>query len=434
MENDKLGLLESVSMAIGGMIGGGIFAVLGVVATTSGTAAWLAFVAAGLIALCSGVANVALNNATDGNGGPITYIQQFTDRSTLAGMAGWTFTVGYIGTSAMYAFAFGSYFTELVGIHTVTGLPTRPLVSVSVVAVFVGLNALGAHASGRTENLLVGLKVGILLLFAFTGLYYGFRTDQLQSGFSSLGTGPLIAAAVSFVAFEGWELLLYDQESIRDPEETIRNAIYISIGVATALYAAIAVVTTSLLDASTISQHAETALAIAAEPFLGQVGFMLISAAALFSTGSAINATLFSTARFTDRLAENDLIPDQLSEEADDDEPIRELLTVGLLAAVFTAVGSLQGITSFASLTFIVIMGGMNYLAIANREATHISFLVPGLGLAGTIITIPLLLWHLYSKEFGVFLTAVGIATAVIVVEVLYFERKWILAKADDPR
>lgn len=433
MGNDNLGLLESVSMAIGGMIGGGIFAVLGVVATTSGTAAWLAFVAAGAIALCSGIANVALNNATDGNGGPITYIQQFTDRSTLAGMAGWTFTVGYIGTSAMYAFAFGSYFTELVGIHTVAGLPTRPLVSVSVVAVFVGLNALGAHASGRTENLLVGLKVGILLLFVLAGLYYGFRTGQLHSGFSSLGTGPLIAAAVSFVAFEGWELLLYDQESIRDPEETIRNAIYISIVAATALYAANAVVTTSLLDASTISQHAETALAIAAEPFLGQVGFILISAAALFSTGSAINATLFSTARFTDRLAANDLIPDQLSEESDD-EPIRELLTVGLLAAAFTAVGSLQGITSFASLTFIVIMGGMNYLAIANRRETDISSLIPSLGFIGTMITIPLLLWHLYSKEFGVFLTAVGIAMAVIIVEVLYFEREWIIAEAEAVR
>jgi amino acid transporter len=87
MSNGLLCLVESVSMALGGMIGGGIFAVLGIVATTSGAAAWMAFVAAGAIALCPGVATVALNSSIDGNGGPIAYIQQFTEQSTLAGMA-----------------------------------------------------------------------------------------------------------------------------------------------------------------------------------------------------------------------------------------------------------------------------------------------------------------------------------------------------------
>ncbi|QKY22081.1 APC family permease (plasmid) [Halolamina sp. CBA1230] len=173
-------------------------------------------------------------------------------------------------------------------------------------------------------------------------------------------------------------------------------------------------------------------LAIAAEPFLGSIGFMLISAAALFSTGSAINATLFSTARFTSRLAQNDLIPDHLSEDSDGDEPIRGLLTVGILAAGFTVVGSLQGITSFASLTFIVIMGGMNYLAISHRTKTEIRSLVPAVGFAGTVITIPLLLWHLYSKKFGVFLSVIGIVIIVITVEILYFERDWIVSEADE--
>lgn len=126
-----------------------------------------------------------------------------------------------------------------------------------------------------------------------------------------------------------------------------------------------------------------------------------------------------------------DLKPAQAEQESDDDEPIRELLTVGLLAAVFTVVGSLQGITSFASLTFIVIMGGMNYLAITNRTETELPRVVSAVGRAGTIITIPLLLWHLYSTEFGVFLTVVGTAIAVISVEVLYFERDWLVAEAE---
>ncbi|MFB6074867.1 MAG: APC family permease [Haloarculaceae archaeon] len=431
MASDGLGLFESVSMALGGMIGGGIFAVLGVVASTSGTAAWMAFVAAGVIALCSGAANIALNDELSENGGPITYIQRFTERTTLAGMAGWTFTVGYVGTSAMYAYAFGSYLTELVGLHAVAGVPARPIVSAAVVATFVGLNVLGAHASGRTEDVLVGLKVAILVVFALAGLYYGFVSNKLTTGFGALGVGPLIAAAISFVAFEGWELLLYDQDSIRDPKATVRKAIYISVVSATVLYALIAVVTTDLLTPAQIQQHAETALAIASEPFFGQLGFALISVAALFSTGSAINATLFSTARFTSRMAEQDLLPDKLDRSSGDGEPVRELLVVGLLAAAFTVAGSLQGITSFASLTFIVIMGGMNYLAITQRDSTDLSVVVPIVGLAGTLITIPLLLWHLYSAEFGVFLTVAGIAVAVIAVELLYFERDWVESEVD---
>lgn len=61
----------------------------------------MAFVAAGAIAPYSGASNIALNNATSGNSDPITYIQQFTARSTLVGMASWTFTVGYIGISGI---------------------------------------------------------------------------------------------------------------------------------------------------------------------------------------------------------------------------------------------------------------------------------------------------------------------------------------------
>lgn len=432
MSSDDLGLLETVSLSLGGMIGGGIFAVLGVVASTSGNAAWMAFVAAGVIALCSGTSSIALNNATGGQGGPVTYIQQFVGQPTIAGMAGWTLAIGYIGTSAMYAFAFGSYFTGLIGVHTFVGLPTRPLVSAAVVAVFVGLNAYGAHASGRTEDLLVGLKIAILLVFALAGLYYGFVTGQLRSGLDAVGMGPLIAAAISFVAFEGWELLLFDQERIHDPKETVKKAIYISLVTATALYAVIAIVTTNLLEPTVIKRHAETALAIAAEPFLGRVGFTLISAAALFSTGSAINATLFSTARFSGRLAQNDLLPDQFGEETETGEPIRELLFIGMLAGTFTVIGSLQAITAFASLTFIVVMGGMNYLAIGNRANTDLPVLVPIAGLIGTGIITPLLLWHLYSREFGVFLSVIGIAAVVFVVELAYFEREWVVAEIRD--
>ncbi len=420
MATEKVGLSESTAMAIGGMVGGGIFAALGVVAAAAGPLAWFAFVVAGIIAASAGYSFIRLNGLIEETTGPIGYVQQFTGNSTLAGMVGWTFVFGYIGTMSMYAYAFGGYFAELVGVHTLYGLPLRPVVSVLTVAVFVGLNVAGAHASGRTEDVLVGLKVIILLLFGLGGLYYGFSRGRISLGLSRLGVGPLIAAAISFVAFEGWELLFFDQDSIENPKATVKRAVYVSIAAATTLYVLVAIVTTNLTSAQVIQQHSETALAIAAKPFLGAIGFMLISIAALFSTGSAINATLFSSARLSKQLAAKNMLPTEI--ESSGDEPIRSLLLLGALTALFTFFGSLDGITSFASLAFITIFGGISYLAFRERENIQ-SAVIPAVGALGATATVAALLWHLFTAEIGVFWTVVAISVFVVVVELLYFER-----------
>jgi len=423
MASEKVGLPESVSMAVGGMVGGGIFAVLGVVAGAAGTLAWLAFVVAGVIAACAGYSFVRLNSLTEESSGPIAFVEQFTGRTKLAGMTGWTFIFGYVGTMAMYAYAFGGYFVELFGVHAVAGIPARPIVSLLTVAAFVGLNVLGAHASGRTEDVLVALKVLILLLVGLGGLYYGFTRGQISFGLGQFGAGPFIAAAISFVAFEGWELLMFDQDSIVDPEETVRTAIYASIAIATFLYIIVALVTTNLVEPSIIQQNSETALAYAAEWFLGQRNsIVLISVAALFSTGSAINATLFSSARLAKQLVSENLLPNQIRGKGD--EPVRALLVLGGLTAVFTFFGSLDGIASFASLAFISIFGAVAFLAFRNRSDSLVTAVVPAVGTLGAAATVVALLWHLYTAEPDVFGTVVVIAVAVVAVELLYFERE----------
>jgi amino acid transporter len=97
-------------MAIGGTVGGGIFAALGVVANAADTLAWLAFVVAGVIAFCAGYSFVRLNGLIDGHAGPMTYVETFTGNTTLAGTLGWTFVIGHVGTMALYSYAFGGYF------------------------------------------------------------------------------------------------------------------------------------------------------------------------------------------------------------------------------------------------------------------------------------------------------------------------------------
>jgi amino acid transporter len=319
----QLGLTESVSMALGGMIGGGIYAVLGAVAGIATTATWAAFLLAGVVALCAGYSYNRLNELTDNRGGSVSFVQSFVGDSTLAGMVGWTLLLGYVGSMAMYAFAFAEFSIALGLPGAVMGLPTRPVVSVLAVAAFVGLNLLGARTTGSAENVLVAAKIAILVAFGVLGLAYALRFSPkpLEFGLGRLaGFGPVVAAAISFVAFQDWQLLFYDQESVAEPVETIRRAVYVSIPVAVVIYALVAVVTVNLAPGA-LQSHPHVALKDAARtvmsPYgLGALGAVLLSVSALFSTGSAINATLFSAAHFSKGMLTDDLLPDDLGDAA----------------------------------------------------------------------------------------------------------------------
>lgn len=97
---EKLGLGNVVSMALGGMIGGGIYAVLGIVVAAAGAAASLAFLLAGVVAVCADYAYVALNRRVGHPGRAVVFVQENFDSPTTAGMVGWTLLVGYLGSMA----------------------------------------------------------------------------------------------------------------------------------------------------------------------------------------------------------------------------------------------------------------------------------------------------------------------------------------------
>jgi amino acid transporter len=437
MGDGKFGLTEAVSIALGGMIGGGIYAVLGVVTQITGAATWFGFVLAGLVAACAGYSYVGLNALVadeDGNdgGGSVTFVQSFTGNSTLAGMIGWTLLIGYIGSMAMYAFAFAEFAIALPLVpKSLSGLPLRPAISVLAVAGFVALNLLGARATGSAENVLVAAKILVLVTFGLGGIGYVLfaSPDPVRLGVSKLTSfGPIMAAAVSFVAFQGWQLLFYDQESMDDPLEKIPKAVYIAIPVAVFVYVIVAVATYNLAPQA-LQSHPHTALTDAASTIAGVVGLasagaIVLSLSALFSTGSAINATLFSSGYFAKGMLSDDLLPDRVGDSSASGVPSRTLLLIGVITAAFTAYGSLSAITSFASLAFIVVFGAMSALAFTRRDTDRITAVWPAVGAVGAAFFLLLMFYHLYTAQRGTFYAVLVIAAAVLLVELLYFERE----------
>jgi len=422
----ELRLREAVSMALGGMIGGGIYSAFGIVVAISGEIAWLAFLIAGVVAACAGYSYVKLNELADRRGGAPTYIEEFVGNSTLAGMAGWTLLVGYVGSMALYAYAFAAFFAEMLGRLHVAGLPVANSVSVLVIAAFVGLNLIGVEETGLVEDVLVVVKVGVIAVFGVWGVYFAFNATQLTFGFSEAGVGPVMGAAMSFVAFQGWQLLMYDQDQFADPDAMIPRAIYVSIPVATLLYMLVAITTVSLLQIPLIAVSPEVSLLYAALPFMGRIGAFVIGVSALVSTASAINATLFSSALFSRGLLQMGLLPERFGDGTDDGDgiPSGTVVVLGALAAAFSVYGSLRSITSFASLAFITAFGAMSYLAFAKRDELDIVAPIPLLGLLGTAVFFPLLLYDLYLQDPATLALVAVIAVVVVGAELLYFERE----------
>lgn len=295
-------------MGVGGMIGGGIFSVLGLAIAQAGHAAPLAFALGGLVALITGMAYGRLGLRYQSDGGSFTYLEKAFRHPNIAGIGGWLLLAGYIGTLSLYAYTFGAYGAAMLNPGGQANPAMHHLLESLILLTFLGINLYGVKASGTTELLIVTVKVLILLLFAIIGLFF-VKADHLLPVFNQGQLGVLMGAALIFVAYEGFELIPNAVNEMEDPGRNLVRGIFWSIGITIVVYVLVSLVAVGNLTPDEIHRYGEYALAVAAKPFLGQAGFLLIGLAALFSTASAINATLFGTARLGKIMAEERELP-----------------------------------------------------------------------------------------------------------------------------
>ncbi|MEJ2401355.1 MAG: APC family permease [Xanthomonadales bacterium] len=347
-KQSKLGFNSTWSMAVGGMIGGGIFSTLGVVVAIAGPWAWLSFTAAGLIALAAGYSYVKLAALYGEGGGAFTFLRKI-DAMGFAGSLSWVLIVGYVLTNAVYAFTFGQYLGHVAGLG-----PWFPrLVAVAIVALFVVLNLRGVGEAGGVEVFLVWFKLVVLVGLASYGVSH-WQPALLSRGVTDAGIpAALFGAASVFMAYEGFQLLTYDYDDIRAPRKTLPLAVLSAIVVVIGVYVLVALGTAMLVGADQVVAHEEVALAIAGRQAFGTAGLWVVTVAAAFSTGSAINATLFATARLAHTVAEDDELPAALDHRNARGVPDRAVVGLGASAALLAAIGSLTTLVEAASLAFL---------------------------------------------------------------------------------
>ena len=172
-----------------------------------------------------------------------------------------------------------------------------------------------------------------------------------------------------FVAYEGFELIANSAQDVRNPTRTLPRAFYTSVLFTMALYVLVAIVTVGLLTRDEIARSADFALAEAARVVWGQVGFTLIVVAALLSTVSAINATLYGTARLSVDIALDGELPSELERKVAG-RPLLGLIITTVLALLLANLVSLSAISTLASVAFLVIFAAVNVAAVRLADRT----------------------------------------------------------------
>jgi len=413
-DNDKgaIGFWAIVAIGIGGMVGGGIFAVLGLAVQLAHGGTPLAFLVAGLVALVTSYSYAKLSVTFPSQGGTVEFLNQGFGVGLFTGSMNVLLWISYIVMLALYSYAFGSYGASLFP-AAFQPVMKHVLLSAAII-LLTGLNALGSNAVGDAEEWIVGFKIAILALFVGVGLWGG---DYHRVAVGTWTPMPQLLAGgmIIFLAYEGFELIANSAGDARRPEKTLPRAYYTSVIFVIALYILVSLVTVANLPLHQIIAARDYALAESAKPFLGSFGFTLIAVAALLSTGSAINATLYGTARVSYVIAKDGELPEVLEKKIWR-KPLEGLLLTAAVSLVVANLFDLTSISTMGSAGFLLIFAAVNGANLRLRRRTGSVWWIPALGLLACVAALATLIWNRFEthpREIWVLVVMLVLAAAI---------------------
>jgi len=389
-----IGLFAAVSIGIGGMVGGGIFAVLGEAVSLAHGATPIAFFIAGVIALLTAYSYAKLSVKFQSRGGTVCFVDNAFGFNILSGSINFMLWLSYIVTISLYSVAFASY--GLTFFETKTPLLQHALISLAIILPAI-INIVSASFVGKSESIIVAIKVTLLIVVIVSG---GFYVDFSHFNPQNYGTNLSILSAgmIIFVAYEGFELIANASQSIKDPEKNLPRAYYLSVGIVIVLYILIAMVTVGTVDEKALLNAQDYALALAAKPALGQIGFTLVAAAALLSTFSAINATIFGNARLGYIIAKDGELP-TIFEYERGEIPIMGVTFTVLASLLLANSINLDEIAIIASAGFLLIFFIVNLSALKLRKKIGANVVVVLSAVVATVLALGVLLFQTYQSN-----------------------------------
>ena len=384
----ELGVFDATMMGVGALIGAGIFVLTGIAAGVAGPASILAFALNGVVTLFTALSYAELASAVPEAGGGYSFVKKAFPEPW-AFTAGWMAWFARIIACSLYALGFSSYFWEFVNIyiHPLYDLVVGNIgynLSLSLLTIlggllFVSLNYRGASASAKTENVITLGKIFVLFVFVLFGLKQIFNFPQEAvthfKPFFPKGFGGVITAmGLTFIAFEGYDIITTVSEEVKNPKKNVPKAIFSALGIVIPLYLLILFVSLGAVRIEGIpswqflGEHKEIAIIKVAENFMPVFGVALIVFGGILSTMSALNATVWASSRVSFAMSRDKLLPEKLAAiHPKRRTPHIAVVVSGIIFLSMAVFLPIEVVGSGASLMFLLTFSLVNLSVIALR-------------------------------------------------------------------
>ena len=400
------------AMGIGAMVGAGIFALLGEVALVAGDETYVSFILGGFVAILSGYSYAKLAARYPDAGGLDTYFNEAFGAGRLSGTLSLIYLLTIAATIALVAKAFGAYATELAFGSTDVVWINAFASALTILAVL--LNIATSGMAGKAEIFLVGIKLVILTVLMLAGAF-GMMSHAPAQHAVPHALSVISAVGLTFLAYAGFGMVTNAAGSVPNPKQTIPRAIYLAISVVIVLYVGLAVVVLGSVSTADLARHADTAVAQAARPVLGQAGYLIVAVGALLATASGVNAWVFTAMQISDAMAKAHQLPRMFG------QPLWRQGTRGLLlavAAILLAINvfDLNALARIASATFLIAYMAIHVAHWLLAAETKGSRLLIAIGFLSMAVVLALFLWTTALEEpwsFGLILALIAGSWAI---------------------
>jgi amino acid transporter len=416
----RIGIRQAAFIGVGAMVGAGIFSLLGAAGEVAGSAVWISFLIAGVIALLQGYSFAKLGARYPTAGGILEYVRRGYGDGHVTGIVAWLLLAANAIITGMVAVSFGSYASAAVTDSNDNQAAIK-LFAVLVVAAMTVLNLFGSKAVAHVQTIVVYVVIGILSVFSVTTLV-NMDPDLLAfSGYPSF-RDIVSSVALTFFAFLGFGVITFTAKDLRDPARELPRAMYLALCLALGIYLAVSLGVFGTLTVQEVIDSGGTAIAVAAEPTLGQAGYWLMSVTALFATAGATNAGLYPAAGLCDEMARMGQFPPALGARIGR-APVGLLVTA--IASAVLAVGfDLSAIASIGSAIALIVfaMVTLGHLRLRDETGAHLPVLLLAIG--STVAVLVTFAFTTLVDEPGTAIALVVIVALSVVLDAAWKARR----------
>src|SRR6516165_5134735 len=409
-----LNVRQAAFIGAGAMVGAGIFALLGAAGEVAGAAVWLSFLIAGVIAGLQGYSFAKLGARYPSAGGLLEYVAKGFGDGHFTGITAWlTYWANAIVT-AMVAVSFGSYASSML-----TGNESAVWIKVFaalIILVMTGVNIVGSQLVANAQTVIVYVVLGILTLFAVVTLVNMNPHLLAPSGYPPL-KDIISSVALTFFAFLGFGIITFTAKDLLNPSRQLPRAMYLALAIATVIYVAIALGVFGTLTVEKVISSGGTALAVAAEPALGQAGYWLMSITALFATAGATNAGLYPAPGLSERLVETGQFPPLMARRVGG-RVSAGLLIQAAICIVMVLLFKLDAIASIGSAVALLVFTLITVAHVSIRGETGANVLLLALAIGAAAVVLITFIFTTLIHEPASIVTILAILVLGVALDV----------------